>query len=144
MPPAHSGPTIPSDAASSRSRRQRRRQSSSAPHAASPRPPGRPAGRKRQTKLFVNTGCYCDAPNVSKRLLGADQYRAGGQEDALGGSLICRQRIPLAPVDQVKGHRLLLLNKGLFLPMRLKDTDSVLNNDDYDDYHYYYYYYQTW
>lgn len=38
----------------------------------------------------------------------------------LWGFFIRRQRIPLTPVDEVEGYGLLLLDKRLLLPMRLK------------------------
>lgn len=53
-------------------------------------------------------------------------YLGGGQEDMLWGFLISSQRVSLTPVDEVKGHSLLLFNERLLLSMRLKQKNTVL------------------
>lgn len=51
-------------------------------------------------------------------------YLCGRQEDMLWRFLICSQRVLLTPVDEVKGHSLLLVNKCLLLSMGLKETEN--------------------
>jgi len=51
-------------------------------------------------------------------------YLGGGQEDVLGGVLIGDQRVLLTPVDEVKGHGLLLFDERLLLPRRLEETNT--------------------
>lgn len=60
-----------------------------------------------------------------------DGHLGGGQEDVLRGLLIRRQRVPLTPVDQVKGHGFLLLDERLLLSMRLEETNAVFSDDDH-------------
>lgn len=61
-----------------------------------------------------------------------DAYLVGGQEDMLRSFLISSQWVSLTPVDEVKGHSLLLFDERLLLSMRLKEKNSVLVGSDDD------------
>ncbi|XP_034740106.1 interferon gamma receptor 1 [Etheostoma cragini] len=68
-----------------------------------PPPKRRRSGLTTENKLTTN-----DEPG--------DAYLVGVQQDVLRGVLICSQRVPLTPVDEVKGHGLLLFYERLLLP----------------------------
>lgn len=54
----------------------------------------------------------------------------GGQQDVLRRLLVRRQRVSLTPVDQVKGHGLLLLDERFLLPVRLEETNTAVMSSD--------------
>lgn len=54
----------------------------------------------------------------------------GGQQDMLRRFLVRRQRVSLTPVDEVKGHGLLLLDERFLLPVRLEETNTAVMSSD--------------